>query len=164
MARPLRLDQLFGHSGRVSRTAFSRRSRSNHCCMRAESQSRGIHCHRRSVGTRIRGERFSAVRVRSGSTAAAKRIAPRPRHSSECEHAERQNMTPRWRVGVTRDILDSRGEPAFGRAALEALEREPAIAWEYLPQVVATITPDHAARYDAIYVNAVRVPASAVAR
>jgi hypothetical protein len=33
----------------------------------------------------------------------------------------------RFRVGVTRDILDSRGEPAFGAKALEILDRAPGV-------------------------------------
>jgi len=73
-------------------------------------------------------------------------------------------MTARHRVGLTRDILDSRGEPAFGAAALEILDRAPDLAWEYLPEVVPEITADHAARYDAIYVNLPRVPSAAVGR
>jgi D-3-phosphoglycerate dehydrogenase len=73
-------------------------------------------------------------------------------------------MTERFRVGITRDILDSRGEPSFGRKALEILDRPGTIDWEYLPSVVREITPDLAARYDAIYVNMARTPASAVAR
>ena len=73
-------------------------------------------------------------------------------------------MSRRFRVGITRDILDSRGEPSFGRDPLAILEREGAIDWEYLPAVVREITPEHAAHYDAIYVNMARTPASAVAR
>jgi phosphoglycerate dehydrogenase-like enzyme len=73
-------------------------------------------------------------------------------------------MTARFRVGLTRDILDARGEPAFGRAALGILDAAPNIEWEYLPQVVPEIGADHAARYDALYVNIARVPAAAVAR
>ena len=73
-------------------------------------------------------------------------------------------MSDTFRVALTRDILDSRGEPAFGRAALSILERAPNLAWEYLPQVVREIDADHAAAYDAIYVNIARVPAAAVAR
>ena len=73
-------------------------------------------------------------------------------------------MTKPLKVGLTRDILDSRGEPAFGAAALEILDRAPGIAWEYLDSVVPEITADHAARYDALYVNLPRVPAAAVAR
>ena len=73
-------------------------------------------------------------------------------------------MTARYRVGITRDILDSRGEPAFGRAALKILEDAPDVAWEYLPRVVAEIDADTAASYDALYVNTARVPAAAVAR
>ena len=73
-------------------------------------------------------------------------------------------MTKQFRVGLTRDILDSRGEPAFGRGALEILDRGPNLHWEYLPAVIAEIGPDLAAQYDALYVNIARVPASAVER
>jgi D-3-phosphoglycerate dehydrogenase len=68
------------------------------------------------------------------------------------------------RVGITRDILDSRGEPAFGRAALVILDEAPGVEWEYLPAVVGEISAEHAARYDALYVNMARIPAAAVAR
>jgi len=73
-------------------------------------------------------------------------------------------MDARFRVGITRDILDSRGEPAFGRAALAILDAAPDLAWEYLPEVVGALTAEHAARYDAVYVNMARVPAAAVSR
>jgi phosphoglycerate dehydrogenase-like enzyme len=73
-------------------------------------------------------------------------------------------VTGPWRVGLTRDILDSRGEPAFGRAPLAILDAAPGLAWEYLPAVVPALDADHAARYDAVYVNTARVPAAAVAR
>ncbi|HQR11900.1 MAG TPA: NAD(P)-dependent oxidoreductase [Casimicrobiaceae bacterium] len=73
-------------------------------------------------------------------------------------------MADRIRVGITRDILDSRGEPAFGPKALEILSGAPNIEWEYLPSIVRELTPDHAARYDAVYVNMARTPATAVAR
>jgi phosphoglycerate dehydrogenase-like enzyme len=73
-------------------------------------------------------------------------------------------MSARFRVGLTRDILDARGEPAFGRPALGILDVAPDIEWEYLPKVQPEIGADEAARYDALYVNIARVPASAVAR
>src|SRR5256885_386588 len=73
-----------------------------------------------------------------------------------------REMTEKFRVGLTRDILDSRGEPAFGRAALDILDRVSNLQWEYLPAVVSEIGPDLAANYDALYVNIARVPASAV--
>ncbi|TMH02259.1 MAG: dehydrogenase [Betaproteobacteria bacterium] len=75
-----------------------------------------------------------------------------------------QASMEKFHVGLTRDILDSRGEPAFGRAALEILDRAGNIDWEYLPAVVPEIDADHAAKYDAIYVNIARVPAAAVGR
>jgi phosphoglycerate dehydrogenase-like enzyme len=73
-------------------------------------------------------------------------------------------MSEKFRVGITRDILDSRGAPAFGDAALDILRNASHVDWEYLPEVVSVVTPDHAARYDAIYVNNPRVPDTAVAR
>jgi D-3-phosphoglycerate dehydrogenase len=66
-----------------------------------------------------------------------------------------------FKVGVTSDILDARGEPAFGREPLKALEQ---VEWEWLPKGLREITPEHAAAYDALYVNSPRVPAAAVAR
>ena len=72
-------------------------------------------------------------------------------------------MTSKFKVGITRDILNAKGEPAFGAQALEVLGRVPDIAWEYLPEVVPEITPEIAEKYDALYVNAARVPGSAVA-
>ena len=73
-------------------------------------------------------------------------------------------MNKKFRVGLTRDILDSRGEPAFGRAALEILDRDSNLLWEYLPAIVPEIGPELAAQYDALYVNIARVPAAAVER
>jgi len=73
-------------------------------------------------------------------------------------------MAAHFRVGITRDILDSRGEPAFGKDALTILDGMSEIEWEYLPEAVAELTADHAARYDAVYVNMARAPAAAVAR
>ena len=73
-------------------------------------------------------------------------------------------MNTKFRVGLTRDILDSRGEPAFGRAALDVLDRDSNLQWEYLPAVVAEIGPELAAQYDALYINIARVPAAAVER
>lgn len=70
-------------------------------------------------------------------------------------------MENTFRVGVTSDILDSRGEPAFGREPLTALE---GLRWEWLPRGLKEITADHAAAFDALYVNSPRVPAAAVAR
>ena len=70
-------------------------------------------------------------------------------------------MEKTFRVGVTSDILDSRGEPAFGREPLRALDD---VHWEWLPRGLREITGEHAATFDALYVNSPRVPASAVSR
>ena len=67
-----------------------------------------------------------------------------------------------FRVGVTSDILDAKGEPVFGRGPLEAL-KVPGLEWEWLPKGIREINAEHAAHYDALYVNSPRVPAAAVA-
>jgi phosphoglycerate dehydrogenase-like enzyme len=67
-----------------------------------------------------------------------------------------------FKVGVTSDILDARGEPAFGREPLKALEKAD-VEWQWLPRGLREITAGHAASYDALYINSPRVPASAVA-
>ena len=73
-------------------------------------------------------------------------------------------MAKTFRIGLTRDILNSRAEPAFGPAALGILDRAETLEWDYLPAVVPEITAEHAAQYDALYVNTPRVPAAAVSR
>jgi len=68
-----------------------------------------------------------------------------------------------FKVGVTSDILDAKGEPVFGREPLQALDAAPGLEWEWLPKGIREITAGHAAKYDALYVNSPRVPAAAVA-
>ncbi len=72
-------------------------------------------------------------------------------------------MAEAFKVGVSSDILDTRGEPAFGREPLRALDQA-GLQWEWLPKGIREITADHAAAYDALYVNSPRVPAATVAR
>lgn len=69
-----------------------------------------------------------------------------------------------FKVGITRDLLTADGVPAFGPRALDELKACPAIAWEWLAEDVGEITPDIAARYDALHVNIPRVTAASVAR
>jgi phosphoglycerate dehydrogenase-like enzyme len=66
-----------------------------------------------------------------------------------------------FRVGVTSDILDSRGEPVFGREPLKAFD-VPGLEVEWLPRGLRQITAEHAASYDALYINSPRVAAPAV--
>ena len=68
-----------------------------------------------------------------------------------------------WRVGLTRDLLDSSGNPSFGAGALDLLDQESSISWEFIPETVTEITPEIAARYDAIYVNSPKVTAATIA-
>lgn len=73
-------------------------------------------------------------------------------------------MTAPFRVALSADLLDSKGEPSFGRGPLSLLDAHPAIAWEFMPGIVPEITADHAAQFDAIYVALAQVPAAAVTR
>lgn len=68
-----------------------------------------------------------------------------------------------FRLGLTRDLLTPDGKASFGEAALEVLQGNPAIEWEYLPESVSEITPAIAARYDGLYVNAPLVTKASVA-
>src|SRR5260221_13011623 len=70
-----------------------------------------------------------------------------------------------FKVGLSRDLQTASGQPSFGGAPLEILAAaKDVLEWEYLKESVAEITPDLAARYDAIYVNSAKVTAATVAR
>jgi D-3-phosphoglycerate dehydrogenase len=68
-----------------------------------------------------------------------------------------------FKVGVTSDVLDAKGEPVFGREPLDALDAAKGLEWEWLPKGLREITAEQAAKYDALYVNSPKVPAAAVA-
>ncbi|HWA38449.1 MAG TPA: NAD(P)-dependent oxidoreductase [Burkholderiales bacterium] len=67
-----------------------------------------------------------------------------------------------FKVGITSDLLDAKGEPVFGRELLAPLQA-PGIECTWLPKGLREIGPAEAAAFDALYVNAPRVPAAAVA-
>jgi phosphoglycerate dehydrogenase-like enzyme len=69
-----------------------------------------------------------------------------------------------FKLGITRDVLDSKGEPGFGRAALAVLGANPEISWEYLPERITEVAPDLAALYDGLYVNSPKVTRASVSR
>ena len=69
-----------------------------------------------------------------------------------------------FKVGSSRDLRLANGEPAFTPAALDEFDRNPNIQWEFIDEDVREITPDIAARYDAIHVNEPRVTADTIAR
>ena len=55
----------------------------------------------------------------------------------------------RYRIGITADVLKSDNLPIFGSEVLGLLD-DPAIEWEYMAQPSLDISPEQAARYDAI--------------
>lgn len=71
---------------------------------------------------------------------------------------------PGFHLGISRDVLDATGEPSFGLRALDVLKEHPALRWEYIPEHMAEVTPEVAARYDGIYVNTPKVTRASVGR
>ncbi len=67
-----------------------------------------------------------------------------------------------FRVGFTRDGLGLDGRPVFDPAALEPLKRAPGVEFEFMDEYSPVITPQQAARYDAIVVQKPRVDRSSL--
>lgn len=68
-----------------------------------------------------------------------------------------------FRVGLTRDSLGLDGKPVFDPAALEPLKRAAGVEFEFMEEYTPAITPQQAARYDAIVVQKPRVDRSSLA-
>jgi len=62
----------------------------------------------------------------------------------------------KFRVGITADVLKSDGVPIFGTEVLGLLD-SPLVEWEYMAQASIDVTPEQAARYDAICAMITRV-------
>jgi D-3-phosphoglycerate dehydrogenase len=65
-------------------------------------------------------------------------------------------MTEKFRIGITRDNLKPDGSPLFDKSSLELLD-DPRIEWEFLPQLEAELSPETAAKYDALAVMLAKV-------
>ncbi len=63
----------------------------------------------------------------------------------------------RFRIGISADLLDSRGEPSFGPAPLALLDADPGVERVYLPKGLKAVTPELLAGYDALHINSPRV-------
>src|SRR5262245_6989504 len=68
----------------------------------------------------------------------------------------------KFRVGITRDNLKADGQPFFAPSVLDLL-RDPRIEYEFLPQIEAEVSPETAAKYDALCVMVGRVTRKSVA-
>jgi len=69
-----------------------------------------------------------------------------------------------FRVGLTHDCLGLDGKPVFDPAVLEALEAAPGVTFEFIDAFTPKVTPDQAARYDAVLTMRPQVDASTLAR
>jgi len=65
-------------------------------------------------------------------------------------------------VGVTLDLRIANGDACFGAAAFDVLKKNEKITWEWLPQPTTEITPEIAARYDALLIAAPRTSATSL--
>ena len=65
-------------------------------------------------------------------------------------------MTEKFRIGITRDNLKPDGSPLFDKSSLALLD-DPRIEWEFLPQLEAELSPETAAKYDALAVMLAKV-------
>lgn len=69
-----------------------------------------------------------------------------------------------FRVGTTSDLRTADGSACFNARAFDVLKANPKIDWEWVPETLTEITPDVAARYDAVHVNLPRVTRASVSR
>ena len=150
LARTLRPHQFSRHSRELFAPDVPRGGKAHRRRCQEARQGGGLYGGQRRARARISRPWLPHDCHRHGPGAAASRHRPTD-----------QRMEKAFRVGVTSDIIDSRGEPAFGREPLKALD---AVQWEWLPRGLREITAEHAAAFDALYVNSPRVPAAAVAR
>ena len=65
-------------------------------------------------------------------------------------------MAEKFRIGITRDNLKPDGKPLFDASSLELLH-DARIEWEFLPQLETELSPETAARYDALAVMLAKV-------
>jgi phosphoglycerate dehydrogenase-like enzyme len=65
-------------------------------------------------------------------------------------------MEPKFRVGVSREVVNEDGSTMFSESVFRVLD-DPAVHWELLPARMPVITPEVAARYDALCLLTSRV-------
>ena len=70
----------------------------------------------------------------------------------------------KYRVGLSRDLLDRDGRTTFHASALAVLDDDPTIEWQWFVEQPVNVTADHLATYDAICLGAPGVPATALGR
>ena len=62
----------------------------------------------------------------------------------------------KFRIGITRDNLKPNGKPIFDESAFKILG-DPRIEYEFLPEIEPELTPETAAKYDALAVMLAKV-------
>ena len=72
-------------------------------------------------------------------------------------------MDKQFRVGISPECITADGGTVFGPEAMKVLE-DPAIDWEFLPERVPALTPEHAATYDAFCLMSAKVSPETLSR
>ncbi|MFO1318560.1 MAG: NAD(P)-dependent oxidoreductase [Burkholderiales bacterium] len=72
-------------------------------------------------------------------------------------------MSGKFRIGINKEVVTADGGTIFGDAAMKILD-DPSVEWEILPEKVAELTPDHAARYDAFCLMSSKVTRQTLSR
>lgn len=68
-----------------------------------------------------------------------------------------------FRIGISKEVITADGGTLFGAEAMKILD-DPAVEWEFLPEKVAELTPEHAARYDAFCLMSSKVTRQTLGR
>ncbi len=71
---------------------------------------------------------------------------------------------PRYRIGLSRDLLDASGKPIFAPVALSVLEDDPLLEWEWFGDGAAPVSADDIAKYDGICLGAPALRAQCLER
>jgi phosphoglycerate dehydrogenase-like enzyme len=72
-------------------------------------------------------------------------------------------VTARYRIGVSRDLLDPQGRPTFDPAALRILEDDPKLDWAWFGDGVGPVTAADIATFDGICLGAPELRGAALA-
>jgi D-3-phosphoglycerate dehydrogenase len=71
-------------------------------------------------------------------------------------------VTTKYRIGVSRDLLDPQGRPTFDPAALKILEDDPKLDWAWFGDGAGPVTAENIARFDGICLGAPELRAAAL--
>ena len=159
VARPLRPHQLHGHPGRSSGIPItSPRSQRIVAACDAHGKAAAFLATDDDWAREYAAHGFRLIAYGLDQAMLQNALAPRPRRAAPTDRSTRP-MAEAHSASASRATSSIRAaSPRSAARRSRSSTARPDIDWEYLPEVVPEITPDHAARYDALYVNMARTP------